>query len=82
LYARRRRLADELETLESDQAAMAEGGARRLASRSGGTSVLTRRRRSLGEVQRDLALVDDEIGALQERIDAIDRILGRMRTKS
>jgi hypothetical protein len=82
LYARRRRLAEELEAIEGDQTAMAEGGSAGLAVRYAGTSVMTRRRRSMSEVQRDLAVVDDEIGVLQERIDAIDRILGRMRTKN
>jgi len=81
LYARRRRLAQELESIESEQSAPADFSLSPSRSSQVGIS-LARIQRSVAEVQRDLQALDAEIEDLQQQIDAIDRVLVRCERKA
>lgn len=78
LYARRRRLAQELESIETEQPGSSDYNPDR--SSHGGLSV-ARLMRSAIEVQRDLQALDAEIEDLQQQIDDIDRMLIRCERK-
>lgn len=75
LYARRRRLAHQLEAMEVVEAALSPEFALQISNRSAVAS--STMYRSSSEVQRELAAVDREINDLQQQIDAIDRQLVR-----
>jgi hypothetical protein len=77
LYARRRRLAQELETIVAEQGADGDSTSR---GPSIGATML-RLQRSSAEVQRDLEVLDAEIEDLQQQIDAIDLQLTRTERK-
>jgi hypothetical protein len=73
LYARRQRLANQLDAIELEEAVVAHSMCQVATRRSVAIGAF----RSSSEVQRELAAVDLEIERLQEQIDAIDRQLVR-----
>jgi hypothetical protein len=77
LYARRQRLANQLEAIELEEAVLTHSNVR-VATRSMATIGAFR---SSSEVQRELAAVDSEIEDVQKQIDAIDRQLVRSERK-
>jgi len=78
MLARRRWLQNELDHAKREQTNLVEIGIAPSSDRNGGT----RHHRTVSSIERELARVDAEIGATQQRIAEIDALIAKNRSKS